>query len=154
MGKSQNEGVDRYRVPGDKGGMMKLNQDQREGILQMISDLSKDATGARLRFDWTAMSDEELQKWWDYLNDTAVMSRALEAEHNATALVEYEAHLNTMVSDHGISKADAIRWDMQAEGITENHEQEFEHYLYKLGLGFGDWAPYKDLYDNSIKEAV
>jgi len=134
--------------------MMKMNQEKRDGMLELISDLSKDATGGRLRFDWAAMSDEELQGWWDYLTDEAERTGALEAEHNAAALVEYETRLNAMVKDHGISKADAIRWDMQAEGVTENHEQEFEHYLYKLGLGFGDWAPYKDLYDNSIKEAV
>lgn len=135
---------------------MKMNQEKRAGMLELISDLSKDATGGRLRFDWAAMSDKELQRWWDYLTDEAERTGALEAEHNAAALVEYETRLNAMINDHGISKADAIRWDMQAELLWTNtcSEQEFEHYLYKLGLGFGDWAPYMELYENSIKEAV
>jgi hypothetical protein len=100
------------------------------------------------------MSDAELLRWVEYFADEIERNMVLEAEDNAVALTKYEARLDAMINDHGISKADAIRWDMQAEGI-DTLDGDFEYYLYTLGIGFGDMTPYKELYDNSItKEAV
>jgi hypothetical protein len=151
--------------------MMKINQEipttsqetavsitlaHREEILLTISDMSKDATGMRLRYDYANMSDGELLRWVEYFTDEFESNMILEAEDDAAALTKYEARLDALINDHGISKADAIRWDMQAEGMDINDgAREFEHYLYTLGIAFSDMMPYKELYDNSImKEAV
>jgi|TARA_R110000765_G_scaffold417528_1_gene520144 hypothetical protein len=137
--------------------MMKMNQEvitsqetapisitpeHREEILQTISDMSKDATGRRLRYNYTSMSDGELLRLVEYFADEIDSNIQIEAENDANALDEYEAHLTSLMSDFSISKADALRWDMEAEDETDD---DVEHYLWKKGIGFSDMAPYKEL---------
>ena len=125
--------------------VVSITSAHREEILQTISDMSKDATGCRLRYDYASMSDSELLRWVEYFADEIERNMVLEAEDNAAALKEYEAHLASLMCDYRISKADAVRWDMEAEDASNHGDQDVEHYLFNKRIGFGDMAPYKEL---------
>ena len=125
--------------------VVKITPEHREEILQTISDMSKDATGSRLRYDYASMSDSELLQMVEYFADEMDRNMVLEAEDNAAALKEYEAHLASLMCDYSISKADAVRWDMEAEDASNHGDQDVEHYLFNKQIGFGDMAPYKEL---------
>ena len=152
--------VDRYTVPCDIKTMMKMNQEittsqetavisitpeHREEILQTISDMSKDATGSRLRYDYEAMSDAELLSMVEYFADQIDENNMLQASEEAEALAGFETFLTGLMSEYGISKATALRWDMEAEDAPNRCDQDVEHYLWNKRIGFGDMAPYKEL---------
>jgi len=57
-----------------------------------------------------------------------------EADMEVEALIEWELRLEGLQKQFGISEADAIRWDMQAEDYVHVHQQGLEHYFWKKGL--------------------
>lgn len=103
---------------------------ERNGMLQIISDLSKEAYGFRVRKDYTGVSDEELQADWDHYIETADRRWAEEAAQEEKCLEEWKARINEMCKVHGITRHDAVRWDMQAMDV----EDDFEHYLWRCGI--------------------
>lgn len=103
---------------------------ERNGMLQIISDLSKEAYGFRVRKDYTGVSDEELQADWDYYVTAADRRWAEQAEQEAHCLANWKAHINNLCEQHGINRHDAVRWDMQAMDL----EDDFEHYLWRHGI--------------------
>jgi hypothetical protein len=107
--------------------------------------MSKDATGSRLRYDYEAMSDSELLGMVEYFADEIERNNVQEEEENAEAVKGFELFLTGLMSDYGISKADALRWDMEAEDAPNRGDQDVEHYLWSKRIGFGDMAPYKEL---------
>lgn len=112
-----------------------LSSAERAEMLQVISDLSKDAYGFRLRLDYAAMSDAELTQTWDRFivdmrdNDAAELA----AEQHASARLT--ARLASLQADNGISAADALRWLMDAQGTDD-----WGYFLWDMGLGCGDVA--------------
>ena len=125
--------------------VVKITAEHREEILQTISDMSKDATGSRLRYDYKAMSDSELLGMVEYFADEIERNNGLEEEENAEAVKGFELFLTGLMSDYGISQADALRWDMEAEDAPNRGDQDVESYLWSKRIGFGDMAPYKEL---------
>ena len=75
---------------------MALSKDERDGMLQLMSDLSKDALGFRLRLDFASMTDDELQDHWDYLNRELESSMAREEQQEAQAWADFESYLDRM----------------------------------------------------------
>ena len=68
-----------------------------------------------------------------------------ETKEEAEALAGFETFLTGLMSEYGISKATALRWDMEAEDAPNRGDQDVEHYLWNKRIGFGDMAPYKEL---------
>ena len=92
--------------------------------IAFLSDAHKDAYGFRPSGDlyrhWATLTDAEIAKVEDDL--IAAVERAIDEEkaaHEAAAL-HFEAHLAGLMADHGIDRATAIRWDIQAEGAEED----------------------------------
>lgn len=108
---------------------------ERAEMLQVISDLSKDAFGFRVRRDYAAMSDAELVSTWDFFIGEA--KRRDEEEHaiETRAAARLRAQLARLQADNGISPADALRWLMDAEGADD-----WGYFLWGMGLGCGDIA--------------
>jgi hypothetical protein len=72
---------------------------------------------------------EEFDRELDRLQGRLVEVLAEERERELNALDRYEARIERLMIDHGISRATAVRWDMQAEDT-----EELDYYLWKQGL--------------------
>ena len=92
-----------------------LTREARNEMLETISDLSKDAYGYRVRRDYYAMTDSELQETWDFYMRAANDSFELEQRAYVRAEHEWEKHLSALIAAGAGNRATAIRWDMQAE---------------------------------------
>ena len=109
---------------------------------QCWSDLHKDAYGFRPRGDLSAKSAAELDEIW------LATQRALAVEMEASRASEeaggkrLSEELDKMVEDHGITRADALRWLMQAEGLEAGERGEVEHLCYLYGA---PWAMAEEL---------
>jgi hypothetical protein len=110
-----------------------MNLSRRDEMLQTISCLSKDAFGFRVRKDWDAMSDEELQSDWDWMVDLSNANDTAERVAMLAAQKRWEIRMNKMVSDFGISFGTALRWDMEA---TEVESGDYGHYCYHMGISY------------------
>lgn len=108
-------------------------QVDREDILQHISDLTKDATGCRVRLDFAAMTDEELQREYHYWSKAAEEACEQDRRHEAECRVEWEARLARLIETGAGSRATAIRWDMQAMGCDS---RDVDGYCYHCGLSY------------------
>ncbi len=119
-----------------------MSPQERNEMLKLISDLSKAATGSRLRYDYAGMSDEELQQTWDYYIREVEASELRDADAHARNWDNYVAYINEMCSDHLIDRPTAIRWDMQAENIEE---YDIGFYAYQKGLSSKQEADIKQM---------
>ena len=104
----------------------------RESILMSISDASKEAYGFRVRRNYAAMSDEELLDTYNgYCRDITI-AIAEEKEREEAAYYAWEAHLSKLMDRYGVSRCDAIRWDMEAEGA----EGDASYYCFLVGIDY------------------
>jgi len=95
---------------------MALFLEDRNGMLQVISDLSKDAYGFRVRQDYGAMTDDQLQMEWDHFVRVADERSAREEREQANALREWEERTAMYVRNFNITLDRAIAWDIMSEG--------------------------------------
>lgn len=96
-----------------------MTLDERNGMLQIISDLSKEAYGYRVRLDYNSMSDEELQRTWDGFIDTAEERQKEDESREAAAWDEFTKYISDMQEvAPTASVADIIRWDMDAYNVV------------------------------------
>lgn len=107
-----------------------MTPQEREEMLNLMSDLSKEAYGFRVRKDYTGVSDEEVQADWDYYITAADRRWAEEQEREEHCLANWKARINQLCEDHNIDRHTAVKWDMQAM----DNEEDFEHYLWKCGI--------------------
>lgn len=109
----------------------------------LFSDAHKDAYGFRpsqyTYQAWYAMSEAELVAERDSLY--AAVEASIEEDRRAhqCAATRFEAMLAKSMADHGIDRATAIRWDMDAEGISERDVAAYgmDWYAYHHGLKYG-----------------
>lgn len=104
----------------------------RNEWLPIMSDMSKDATGSRLRWDYEAMSDDELQQTITYFNRLIEENIKEDEQAAAFAKFAYVSHINELMTTHKISLETAIRWDKQAMGPMQDEDE----YLWKWDLPF------------------
>lgn len=116
----------------DCGGPGRFSFDE-----SLISDLHKDAYGFRPNSqywtDWSFMTAAEKQQEWDHLLERA---REEDDRRESQELRSYElwsADIRALMTEHNISEARAIIWDMQSyvSGIDD-----LSMYCYKRGLTF------------------
>jgi hypothetical protein len=115
-------------------------------MLQIISDLSKDARGYRVRLDYAAMSDDELQSTWDGFCEELDESIASESRSKLQAQKTWEQDLVRYMEIGAKSWADAIRWDMDAYNARHCGELDVGFYCYLRDI---DYA-----LERRIKEAL
>lgn len=108
-----------------------------------LSDMHKDAYGYRPRnnFDDGSWTQERFDRFVAGVGEDLALSIAADKVLDAEALAAYIVRLDAMVADHGISRAEAIRWDMQAE----ESEDDAGYYFFLQGLSSIDSAPFKTL---------
>jgi len=106
---------------------------ERNSMLQVISDLSKDARGYRVRYDYTAMSDAELQATWDGFIEEAEAADVREAQMKLDAQRRWEHHIASLVAMGAGSRSAALRWDLQAHGIKGD---DIGYYCYLNDLDY------------------
>lgn len=107
-----------------------MTPQERADILATISDLTKSATGTRIRKNYAAMSDTELDAEYKFWWDASERAAREEQERFTREKAAYFARIDKMAADHGVSFATAVRWDMQAQGI----EDDLDFYAYENGL--------------------
>lgn len=105
-------------------------QDRNE-LLSSISDLSKAAYGFRVRMDYDAMSDADLERTYDEFLKAAEDTNIHECMISVKAQKAWEVRINQFVLDFNVSRATAIRWDMQAYDADE-----VGYYCYLNGLAY------------------
>lgn len=115
---------------------------------ELISDLHKDARGFRPGAAYMEMFNEkpyaEQQGVWDALCEELAEREARDRQNELTAQRTYEVRIAGMMSDYSISRADAMRWIIEADevdiaGALEQHgdaSQEIEHFFYNQGIAF------------------
>jgi len=120
-----------------------LTREARNEMLQIISDLSKEAYGYRVRFDYAAMSDDELQRTWDRFINAADAAMAHEKAEKERTQQAWEQHIATLIAMGAGDRATAICWDMQAEG-TDGYD--IGYYYYRKGIDYSN--------ENTIKQLL
>lgn len=88
----------------------------------VFSDLYKDAHGFRPRFSLSGKTSEELDELW--LATERALEREMEwaAEREQIGKQRLTADIDALAAEHGIGRRDALRWIMQAHGLTEGDE--------------------------------
>ena len=92
------------------------------------------------------LSEAEKEREWTRLCMRVEESIDEEREYHAARLVDFTAHLKSLMAQFNIDMHTALRWDMEAndadvEGALDAHgdaSQEIEHYLYCQGIDFKD----------------
>ena len=112
-----------------------LNQYTFDG--NTVSDLHKEAYGTRPRegfwAEWDAANNDEKQRIWDSLLDTADRAAEMELECQLEAERELNEHFRRVVDIAGGTREDAIRYLHDA--YDTNGDREYLEYI--LGVRYG-----------------
>ena len=104
---------------------MTFTPDQRDSMIDAISDMSKDLYGFRMRHDWDLLSDSDLEKLFkDYERDLVA---DIEREKLVLdmAFNRWEDDIRSYIRLGARDRATAIRWDMQAYGVRRNDVDQY-----------------------------
>ena len=118
-----------------------LTAADRASMLQVISDLSKDAYGYRVRLDYGSMTDAELQKTWDGFIRESEASQAREDADAAAQLSLWNAHINYLVQHGARDRKQAIEWDMAAYAV----DGDVGYYCWQWGIAYRNEAYIKGI---------
>lgn len=108
----------------------------RDSLLAYISDAHKDAYGFRPSSSWERykeMSIEDLRKEADHLSEAVGEAIDLENQQKQVAIDRFEAMISKMMTDFGIDRETAIRWDIDAMDVGP---YGMDYYAYKHGLPY------------------
>ena len=111
-----------------------MTETTREGMLDLWSDLHKDAYGFRPR-DWDrvkALSDEAMGLEFDRMCKTLEENEAYERIQQEAAKAKFELTLAELVSAGAGTRETAIRWLQDAHGA----EHDIGYLEYQLGLPY------------------
>jgi hypothetical protein len=116
---------------------------------QIVSDLHKEAHGCRPSSFWwqcwNESGDEERQREWDDLLDTADRRAAREHQEELKDVAEFERELSEIMNTGRVNKAEALRY-MTPIHFEENPDltsQDIEFWVWERGVLFTDigrWA--------------
>lgn len=111
---------------------MVMTKEMRESILQIYSDMHKDAYGFRNKYDPSKFTDAQLEFEVACMEDRIRNEEEIRIAAQAQSLIRWKARIAELMATHAISRADAIRWDMQAYGDVH----DVDRYAWVCGL---DW---------------
>src|SRR5262245_53152611 len=109
---------------------------ERDEMLHVISDLSKEAYGYRVRLDYAAMSDSELQAQWDSFLKTADAREIERQQDEARAVVRWEARIADLIALGAGDRGTALRWDMDAMDAFNGDVRDAGYYCYLCGIPY------------------
>jgi hypothetical protein len=132
---------------------------------ELISDLHKDARGFRPSAEWMRVfngkSDVEKEATWEALCNELAENEAENELREIAAVDAYNARINGMVADYGISRETAMRWDLDAFEVDISYiseypgaaTQEIEFYLWKQGIeSFARVTPLRNEIINGLRD--
>ena len=101
-----------------------------------LSDMYKDAYGSRPRIDFDdgTWTQEKFDTFVANTGEALTQELALEKVRDAESLATFTAYIDGLVAEHGISRAEAIRWDMQA--VEADGDADF--YFHMHGVSHSD----------------
>jgi len=101
-----------------------------------VSDLHKDAYGFRPSAGWWAQwksqDADAKQSDWDYMCKLLEENEEIERKRALATYEMWDNHIIGLMLTHSISRADALRWDMDAQGV----DGDVGYYCYKWGLSY------------------
>jgi hypothetical protein len=103
-------------------------------LYSYISDVSKEATGQRSRFDHTLMTIAELEAECDYWTRAADEAAAEEKILGSRRVEEFQALLQHTIELGAGDEVTALRWLTQDEEFY--HSQNVESWVYNHGILF------------------
>jgi hypothetical protein len=111
---------------------------KREALLQIYSDVHKDAYGFRPRYDYSAYSLEQLEA--DFARFGQMISEATEAEALAElgAVAAFKSTIRTLIEVGAEDEETALRW--LASKAVEECGPDYEHYLWKMGILYTEYG--------------
>lgn len=122
--------------------------------INLVSDLFKDVHGFRprgtLADDINAMSKEDFDRYFDGLVEELEVIIASDKRREEAALASFMIRLVGMMRDYNITMQRALVWDADGFGSPEDSadfagffdQQGFEHYLWKQGINYKEWATF------------
>lgn len=118
----------------------------KESLLQEISDVHKAAYGFRPSYVfYEGMAIVDVQAALADLRDTAEKVFNDEASEAAENKKTFEQYIEKLSNDYCAPRADALRWDMQSDGIMNTEDrQAVEMFFYGKGLSFKDVDAYTE----------
>lgn len=104
--------------------------------LSIISDAHKDAYGYRPSPDamvhWASLPAADFEAVQAEIFRDVQRSMADDAARQAAAAEAFEAHIRSIMADHGVNRETAVRWDMQAHDAG----QDTGYFEYLNGLPY------------------
>jgi hypothetical protein len=85
-------------------------QTLKDELYSAVSDLSKSATGSRMRYDISDMSVAELDELVEYWGEASERACEEEREREHDAMVRFEATVMNLIACGAGDRATAIRW--------------------------------------------
>lgn len=111
----------------------------------IVSDLHKDARGFRPGSAWWAawrgMDDAGRQEEWDRLCREVEEEDRRRTQREAANLARWQDHIQRLMRDHGIDRARAILWDMQAMDAVG----DAGYYCFRWDIGYHNEHEINDL---------
>ena len=103
----------------------------RAAALEVISDMSKDAYGFRVRKSYDGLPDSAIIDDMNYYAEVTRDSIRRERLQQEQARRDWDAHMAELMAIGAATLGDAIRWDMQALGAND-----VDYYLYLSDLPY------------------
>lgn len=120
--------------------MSETEHDQRQSLLTFIYEGTQDAHNYRPDMSlFEGLTLSALKAHADKISDAVFDAIQREKAEKVDAAERFEAHIGKMMADHNIDRETAIRWDMDALGITEDDIQFYgmDYYCFRHGLEYG-----------------
>lgn len=110
-----------------------------------VSDLHKDTYGFRPSAtwwtQWKVMSNDDKQIEWEHMCKVLDENNIVEAEGERIAYANWERHIESMMTTNNISKATAIRWDMDAMEA----DGDVGYYCYRWNISYSNEDKIKEI---------
>jgi hypothetical protein len=116
-------------------GVHTVEDFERMQLCTMIYEGHKDAFGFKGRhYDFDSMSMDELRAEADRIGQAIEETMARERLEQQFALGDFELRVQENITMGAITRQDAIRWILQAEGLDK--ERDADYICYSLGLPY------------------
>jgi len=121
-------------------------------MFDLISDLHKEVYGFRPTqdwwADWNASSDSQKEKVWDEYNRVNDLQIADLTHSEETNLQAFKSNIAKMMLDYDLTKLDAVRWWIEAEGLNETDLRYGSSYI-----NYRNSLPYQNDMNEIMDEA-
>jgi hypothetical protein len=118
----------------------------REEMIQIYSDVHKDAYGFRPRYDWGGLTLDELKAEFNKFNEIIKENNKFEEAAEREAVENFKALIATTMKHGAADEKQAVQWLIQTEEI--HNYQDIEAWIWEWGFLFTDYGR------NLVKELI